>query len=89
MVTVKLEPNAVARLVRIQGERVELVSSVPAAVGSRPSGRLADGRELRFKVQRCVRQGDEFVISARLLDVPRSLRRAIEAALAPLGDEPT
>jgi len=89
MITVKLDGGAMARVVQLQGEHLQLVSTAAAAVGSRPGAQLEDGRSLRFKVRRCVRQGEEFAISARLLDVPRSLRRLIEAALASSSQEPT
>ncbi len=79
--TIRLEPTGEARLERLVGDRLDLRASRPVAPGTRLQGQLGDGRELRLKVLRCVRQGDEFAIQARLFDASRGLRRALEKML--------
>jgi hypothetical protein len=79
--TLQLDRGVEARLLALSGDRAELATSVPSAPGTRLGAKLADGRELRLKVLRCVRRGDEFAIEARLFDASRALCRSLAALL--------
>jgi hypothetical protein len=81
--TLELELGGEARLLALSGDRAELTTSSPSAPGTRLGARLADGRQLRLKVLRCVRRGDEFAIEARLFDASRELCRGLAALLQP------
>jgi hypothetical protein len=81
-VTIRLEPGGDACVLGLDRDRVDLEASSPSAPGTRLRGRLDDGRELRLKVLRCLRRGNEFAIEARLIDASRELRRAVAALLA-------
>ena len=70
-----------ATLRRIDGDRVALDASVPAAPGTPLQASMSDGTGLRIKVQRCVREGEHFAIDGRLLDASRVLREKIEREL--------
>lgn len=69
-----LSGGGTARLTTLDGDRVGLVASRAAAPGSRLTAALGDGRQLRLKVHRSVRKGDEFAIAGRLIDATRELR---------------
>jgi hypothetical protein len=73
-----------ARIVSLEGERVRLTSTTPAAPGTPLEGALENGTEVRVKVARCRREGDRFVIEGRLVDASREVRNTI-AALADEG----
>jgi hypothetical protein len=77
--------STVATILRLDGERLVIRSPTPAAPGTRLATRLRDGRELRLKVDRCIRRDDHFELDTRMVDPPATLRRTIEAAL---GDPP-
>jgi hypothetical protein len=80
------EPEATrAVALRLAGERLVVRSERPAAPGTRLSARLADGRELRLKVERCVRREAEFELDTRMVDPPAALRRSLVAALSDDG----
>jgi|SoiMethySBSTD1v2_1073268.scaffolds.fasta_scaffold2946561_2 hypothetical protein len=70
-----------ATLHAIDGDRVSLDASVPAAPGTPLCASLESGTAVRIKVHRCVRAGDRFSIEGRLLDASRALRQEIEGAL--------
>ena len=67
-----------ATLRSIDGDRVSLDASVPAAPGTPLQASLESGTAVRIKVHRCVRVGDRFTIDGRLLDASRVLRQEIE-----------
>ena len=73
-VTLRLDRGGEARVARVQGDRLELRAAQPAAPGTRLAAQLPDGRALRLKVLRCVRDGGEFVLETKLFDAPRELR---------------
>jgi hypothetical protein len=79
------ESGEEARVTALDGENVIVRSAKPSAPGSRPSGRLKSGLELRMKVHRCRREDLEdglvFTIDGRLLDATRALRGEIERLL--------
>lgn len=79
---IRLASGASAELVRLSGERAWLWAERAAAPGTPLRGQLADGRELRIKVSRCVRREDHFEIEGRLMDVERELRLALASELA-------
>lgn len=75
-----------AMLVRLDGERVELLSARPWPPGSRPEANLLDvepGRVLWFKMFGSHRESDgaTYRVTGRLLDVTAALRDAIARAL--------
>ena len=74
-------PDGDAILRTIEGDRVALDASVPAAPGTPLRASLDDGSALRIKVQRCVRDGERFAIDGRLLDASRALRQKLEEGL--------
>ena len=69
------------RLLAIDGDRVELRTFQAAAPGSRLTARLAGGHPVRVKVFRCVRDGDQFEVTGRLIDATRELRGRLHAEL--------
>lgn len=71
-----------ATLRAIDGDRVSLDASMPAAPGTPLHASLESGTSLRIKVNRCVRVGNRFAIDGRLLDASRVLRQEIERALS-------
>ena len=74
-----------AELVLLQGELIEMRSTVPFAPGSRPSGALATAKDqtVWLKVHRSRRGPDHwFHVRGRLLNVTRELRIHLEAATA-------
>ena len=79
-----LTGGGTARLLGLDGDRVQLLATRAAAPGSRLSAALADGRQVRLKVHRSVRTGDEFTVAGRLIDTTRQLREflALHAASA-------
>ena len=77
-----------ASIVSLAGDAIGLRSTVPSPPGSRIEGELTGARpaRLRVKVHASKRQGDgDFVIEGRVLDMTRSVRERVEAALATTG----
>jgi hypothetical protein len=81
-----------ARVVKLDGERIVLASTTPAAPGTPLEGALALGTKIRVKVARCRRTANAdpsvqgrvevgFVIEGRLVDASRDVRATL-AALA-------
>jgi len=77
-----LTGGGTARLVELDGDRVKLIATRAAAPGSRLTAALADGRQVRLKVHRSVRAGDEFTVAGRLIDVTRELRTFLQRHVA-------
>jgi hypothetical protein len=77
-----------ARVSSLDGERIRLISTTPAAPGTPLEGALDNGTEVRVKVARCRREAEGFVIEGRLVDASREVRKAI-AALAAEGQSPS
>jgi hypothetical protein len=80
--------GGVATIAKLEGERVELVSSRAWPPGSRPDGviSLGGGAEspIWFKIFNARREADgNFRLTGRLLDATVALRTAIERMLAP------
>lgn len=76
-----------ARVVKLDGESIVIRSARAHAPGSRPSGVLGSGRELRIKTHRSRRDdsagdGLTFTVEGRVLDLTRELREALVSALA-------
>lgn len=73
-----------ATITRVDGEKVELVSSIPFAPGSRPEATLAPGAErIWIKVHGSHRLPDgNFKVEGRLINLTRDLRAVLERALA-------
>jgi hypothetical protein len=76
-----------ARVVELTGEAIVLRSTRPHAPGSRPSGVLASGEQLRLKTHRSKRDeapgdGMVFTVEGRVLDLTRQLRDRLTASLA-------
>jgi SOS-response transcriptional repressor LexA len=71
----------ILRLLAVDGDRVQLHSPQAAAPGSRLVARSSGGYEVRVKVFRCIRDGDQFEISGRLIDATRELRARLRAEL--------
>jgi hypothetical protein len=71
-----------ARVVSVEGERIRLASTTPAAPGTPLEGALASGNEVRVKVARCRREGEHFVIEGRLVDASKSLRTTLATLAA-------
>jgi hypothetical protein len=78
-----------ARIVSIEGERIRLASTTPAAPGTPLEGALASGTEVRVKVARCRREGEHFVIEGRLVDASKVLRAALTALAEATRDDPS
>jgi hypothetical protein len=74
-VVLRLDRGGEARVVRAAGDRLALRATHPAAPGTRLAAQLPDGRALRLKILRCVRDGGEFVLETKLFDASRELRR--------------
>ncbi len=73
-----------ADVVALDGDRINVLSTIPSAPGSRPEGALAaSGSAVRIKVARCRREGDRFLIEGRLIDATRDLRAELARLLAP------
>jgi hypothetical protein len=67
-----------ARVVALDGDRINVLSTIPSAPGSRPDGTLAtNGALVRIKVARCRKQDEGFLIEGRLIDVTRDTRAEI------------
>jgi hypothetical protein len=66
-----------ADVVALDGDRIRLASSTPSAPGTPLEGSIASGTQVRVKVARCRREGDQFVIEGRLVDASRVLRAAL------------
>jgi hypothetical protein len=78
------EPGAV---VRLEKDAIELRCERAKAPGSRPTGTLSNGMQLRVKVHRCKREdkgdGLVFTIEGRLIDGTRALQAELERLLTP------
>jgi len=72
-----------ATIVRIDGERIELDSSIPLPPGSTPQATLrGSGERVRLKVRASRRLADAtFRVEARLLDATRELRSMLAKAM--------
>jgi hypothetical protein len=77
-----LDGGHVAALTAVDVLKVQLRSPVAAAPGTPLKGKLQDGRSIRVKVHRCVRDGDHFDIAGKLIDATRELREKLNAAFA-------
>jgi hypothetical protein len=69
-------------LVRIEGKRAVIEAPKASAPGSRLKGTTDDGLPIQIKVQRCVRDGDRFVVEGRIIDMKRQVRETFDARLA-------
>jgi hypothetical protein len=74
-----LEDGTTAKLESASGERVRVRSARAGAPGERLQGRLASGTTIRLKVSRCVREGDAFLIEAKLLDATKAVLEELGA----------
>jgi hypothetical protein len=72
-----------ATITRVDGEKVELVSSIPFAPGSRPEATLAPGgQRIWIKIHGSHRLPDgNFQVAGRLINATRDLRAVLERAL--------
>ena len=77
-----LDGGHVAALTAVDVLKVQLRSPIAAAPGTPLKGMLQDGRSIRVKVHRCVRNGEEFDIAGKLIDATRELREQLNAAFA-------
>jgi hypothetical protein len=68
-------------LLALEGDRARLALPLAAAPGSRVPLAI-DGRGVRLKIHRCVREGERYVVEGRFIDLPRDLRAALERASA-------
>ena len=80
MFVVELQKGGQAILLALEGDRGTLRSATASAPGSRLAI-LVDGRTLRMKVHRCVREGEQFVVAGRFIDLTRDLRDRLTHAL--------
>jgi hypothetical protein len=78
-----------ARIVSIEGERVRLSSTTPAAPGTPLEGALDDGTRVKVKVARCRRDEAGFTIEGRLVDASREVRATLAALASPEGEPPS
>lgn len=78
---IELEKGGTCKLVAIEGDRATVSSPIASAPGSRFAMRV-DGRSLRLKVHRCVREDERFTISGRFIDLTRDLRERLAQAAA-------
>ncbi len=80
-----LDRGGHAELIALEGDRGTVRSPIASAPGSRLAMKV-NGRTLRLKVHRCVREGERFTIVGRFIDLARDLRlrmlRALETAEA-------
>jgi hypothetical protein len=87
---VRWEKGGEARFLRAEDDRVELLSTMASAPGSRPEGSLEGGTKVRVKVARCRRSGTEeppsYVIEGRLIDASRAARDAIAKLASTQGE---
>lgn len=81
MFPVKLQDGRTAELVALDGDRGTVRSPMASAPGSRLAMQV-DGRTLRLKVHRCVREDEQFTIAGRFIDLTRDLRERLMSALA-------
>lgn len=81
MFSMKLQDGRTAELVALEGDRGTVRSPMASAPGSRLAMQI-DGRTLRLKVHRCVREGEAFTIAGRFIDLTRDLRERLMTALA-------
>lgn len=81
-VPIELDSGRAAELCALDGDRVRLRAEQAAAPGSRLAGRLSSGHEVRLKIFRCIRQGERFELSGRLVDATRELRAVLGRDLA-------
>jgi hypothetical protein len=81
-VSVRLEKGDMAELIALEGDKGTIRSPMASAPGSR-LGMKVDGRMLRLKVHRCVRDGDVFTIAGRFIDLTRDLRERLAAEIEP------
>ncbi|MEZ4446836.1 MAG: hypothetical protein R3B72_47595 [Polyangiaceae bacterium] len=79
-VPLELVKGGAAELVQLDGDRGTIASDIPSAPGSRLETRI-DGRSLRLKVHRCVKEGERFTIEGRFIDLTRDLRQTLESRL--------
>lgn len=90
---IRWDKGGEARVAVTDDDRVELLSTIPSAPGSRLDGSLEGGVKVRVKVARCRKvdikeqsgEGALYRIEGRLLDASRSLRDI----LAKLAAAPT
>lgn len=89
--------GAGARIVKLEDDRVSLLTARAFAPGSRPEGTLADATAVRVKTARCRRATEEeragvvlsggpdpgvvYLLEGRLLDASRALRDRITSDL--------
>ena len=81
MIPLTLASGQAAWLTLLEGERLALSSERAFAPGARVEA-SGPGLWLRFKVHRCVREGDRFRIEGRAIDLTKEMRQAFVAALA-------
>ncbi len=85
MVVLELAKGGQAELVKLEDDRGTVKSPMASAPGSRLA-MIVNGRTLRLKVHRCVRDGDHFTIAGRFIDLTRDLRDTLLARLTPEDD---
>ena len=78
-----------ARVASLDGERLRVLSTTPAAPGTPLDGALENGTRVRVKVARCRREADGFVIEGRLVDASRELKKTIAALASDEGQPPS
>lgn len=71
-----------ARIVALDDDRIELVSTSSSAPGSRVDGVLPSASTLRVKVHRCRKLAEGYAIEGRTLDLRRGVRAEILLLLA-------
>ena len=84
---IPLENEGTCTLVALEGDRATVTSPKASAPGSR-FGMRVDGRMLRLKVHRCVREGERFTIVGRFIDLTRDLRTRLTNGLGKKNEAP-
>ena len=79
-----------AEVVSFDGERMLVVSPLPAAPGTPLKGRLAaPDIAIELKVSSCKRSPDgRFAVAGRVVSLTRELRAALSGLLSPEGEPP-
>ncbi len=87
MVTIRWKRGGDAEILSLEGESVEVKSTVSSPPGSRFDGEAEiDGHDrflFRIKVHGCTKREMHFYLQGRVLDLTRERRLALERALGP------
>ncbi len=78
-----------AKVTSLEGERLRVLSTTPAAPGTPLEGALEGGTQVRVKVARCRREAEGFMIEGRLVDASRELKKTIAALASDEGQSPS